>query len=82
MENGEWWCCFTAKTDGDLKRQLYEYKELGCIEFEEVPLLVSCTDNLTDPDDESSFRTLPSAFRIININANKVTDDLIEYLEY
>ncbi len=80
--DGEWWYYFDCKNDEELVRQLYKYKKAGYIEFEEVPLLVKyigVSDD--DPDHESNFRPLPSAFVISSVHIQKVTDDLTDYLE-
>ncbi len=79
--DGEWWYYFNCKNDEELARQLYKYKKAGYIEFEEVPLLVKYIGASDDPDDESNFRPLPSAFVIKVVHMQKVTDDLSDYLE-
>lgn len=75
------WYYFNSKTDDELLRQLHKYKKAGYIEFDEMPLLVACIDKEPDPDDESNFRPYPRGFLIRSVNTQRVTDDLMQYLE-
>lgn len=77
----EKWYFFGSKTDEELAQRLYEYKKAGYIDFKEIPLLVVYTNKDPDPDDESNFCPYPQGFMITSVNKQKVTDDLIQYLE-
>lgn len=74
---GEYWYYFSSKTDDELVQQLCTYKRAGYLEFKEVPLLVIGTE----PDIDSESYSEPRGFLITSINAQKATDDLMEYLE-
>ena len=79
--DGELRYYFNCQTDDELARQLHRYKKSGLIEFEEVPVLVKYLGMESDPNDESNFRPLPSAFVIRCVNTQEATNKLTRYLK-
>lgn len=70
------WYYFNSKTNDELLQQLDTYRRAGYFEFNEVPLFV-----LGGPDIDSEDYSEPHAYMITHVNSQKVTDDLMEYLE-